>query len=378
VNADVLGVGIVGAKWGIKGQLPGWRALPGVEVRAICTSSQASAERAAGAHGIRRAYGSFEDMLADDDVHIINLTISPRLRYPMALAALRRGKHVFNCLPFTTNLADAKTLLQAQRDARVIGVCDGYFQWVPAFLHMKRLIEDGYIGKLFGVSVNFHLGLYNQPSSAAFPEKWRAFATNGASALRNLGSHALHALVSLFGEIEETTGQVETFLREWNFDDGVKVRPQSVDTAMALLRFRGGGMGQLNLSWVVADGSGLSVEAFGSAGRLVLRAPGFPHLDSRLWGAKAGKFNARSEQEIPIPDDLVLRVAEARADADLSGRTTISMVRMYADMARAIRYGGDGAPSFAQAVHVQAAVEAIQASARTRTWLRISDIEASV
>jgi len=51
---------------------------------------------------------------------------------------------------------------------------------------------------------------------------------------------------------------------------------------------------------------------------------------------------------------------------------------MYADMARAIRYGGDGAPSFAQAVHVQAVVEAIQASARTRTWLRISDIEASV
>src|SRR3546814_20653443 len=96
-------------------------------------------------------------------------------------------------------------------------------------------------------------------------------AGEGASALRNLGGHCLHALLYLFGEVESVSATLGRGLREWRFDDGSSFTPQTVDTAFATLRFRDSGPAQMNIGWSVAGGRGLALNYFVHHGQLRTR-----------------------------------------------------------------------------------------------------------
>src|SRR5690349_16226809 len=95
-----LRVGIISANWGALAHLPAWRAVPGVEVVAICTSRRETAEAAAKKYGIERAFWDAQLMTADPDIDIIDCGTRPILRHAMVLSALRNGKHVYNGIPF--------------------------------------------------------------------------------------------------------------------------------------------------------------------------------------------------------------------------------------------------------------------------------------
>ena len=68
-----LRVGIVSATWGAFAHLPAWRAIPGVEVTAICTSRRETAEAAQQRLGLPRAFWNAEEMCADRDIDIVDL-----------------------------------------------------------------------------------------------------------------------------------------------------------------------------------------------------------------------------------------------------------------------------------------------------------------
>ena len=98
--ADKLKVGIISANWSLKVHGAAWRRIDGVEVAAICTSRQETAERAASEYGIPKAYWNHEEMSADPDLDIIDVGTRPSFRFPMVMAALKNGKHVYDALPF--------------------------------------------------------------------------------------------------------------------------------------------------------------------------------------------------------------------------------------------------------------------------------------
>src|SRR5881275_541591 len=100
VMADRLRVGIVSANWGALAHLPAWRTVPGVEVTAICTSRQESAEKAASQFGVERPFWSYEAMAADPNIDIIDAGTNPLLREKIVTAALEGGKHAVNQVPF--------------------------------------------------------------------------------------------------------------------------------------------------------------------------------------------------------------------------------------------------------------------------------------
>src|SRR3546814_20848914 len=108
-------------------------------------------------------------------------------------------------------------------------------------------------------------------------------AGEGASALRNLGGHCLHALLYLFGEVESVSATLGRGLREWRFDDGSRFTPQTVDTAFATLRFRDGRPAQINIGGSVAGAHGSPIADYGNHGRLPMDAhAGAPAAGSPL------------------------------------------------------------------------------------------------
>jgi len=243
-------------------------------------------------------------------------------------------------------------------------------QWLPAHQLMKERIEDGYIGAPHTLSATFDLSLFNRPA-AIFPWKWFADPRYGASALRNLGSHALHMMVFLYGPIVEAIGDTRMFLDEWRFDDGQIIRPDVADTATALLRFQNGAMGQLRVGWSVEGAEGWRIAAHGKRGSLVAEHNHFPTaLDTRLYGERStveSWMGHHRGEPLPIPERLRSPPGIAFTVDDAPSQS-FPMALAFQDMRRAMAAGGSAAPSFEQAWHVEQVLEAIRRSSLSQRW----------
>ena len=112
-----IGMGLVGPGFVGAHHIDAVRRLGFVDVVAVAASSEASARRKADALGVPKAYGSYEALVADPDVHVVHNTTPNYLHVPVILAALAHGKHVISDKPLATTAADARRLLR-RRDRR--------------------------------------------------------------------------------------------------------------------------------------------------------------------------------------------------------------------------------------------------------------------
>ena len=382
--ADTIRVGIISANWALKVHGAAWRRIEGVEVAAICTSRQETAERAAREYGISKAYWSHEEMSADPDLHIIDVGTRPSFRYPMVMAALANGKHVYDALPFAVSLADAEAMRDAQQAAGLVGVVDAQFRWSPPAQQMKRMIDDGFIGRPLGFNVQLMLPLivangkpypYSAFSEHTDPYYWLAEKSSGGSAWRNFASHALLFLTHLIGPVAKANGMLTTGLPEWHLPSGEVLRPETHDLGSATLCMENGAIGSLQAGWCVPDTEGWRVEIWGDRGRLLLVDNSFGNLMSaKLYGGDGRllTYGARTCEEVTIDPQLY---AVPGVDGGENGpRNFVAMDWMFASMVEAIRTGREGSPSFAEAAAVHRVVEAVELADREQRTISMAEI----
>jgi predicted dehydrogenase len=375
MNARSLKVGIISANWGVKCHLPAWRAVEGVEVLAICTSREGSARAAARANGIPRAYWDHRELAADPDIDLIDVGTRPSLRYHMLKSALAAGKHVYAGVPFAVNATQAEELVHLAERMGLKGASDAYFEYIPAHREMKHRFERGDIGELFSAALDIQINLFNPPVPD-FSYLWFADKSNGASSLRNLGSHAITFLTALFGEIREVIGLETTNLQAWQVPGVGFVRPQVPDTAAVLAQFRRGGTATINLSWVAAGGVGWRLDAQGSKGRLsVVHAARFPNSDPvKLYAASA---TTPMGEEIPLSGEFT-HAAHVRIDHEFRPLPCYPLALSFHELKRAIEGRGDASPSLGSALHVERVIEAVARSERSGRWEAVPRSDPSI
>lgn len=369
-----LRVGIISAAWGVHAHLPAWRSVEGVEAVAICTSRQETADAAAAAHGFAKAYGDYRALAADPDIDIIDVGTRPHLRPDMVMKALEGGKHVYAGIPFADTLANARAMTKLQQEKKLIGVTDAYSQWVPALARMKELIEENYLGELWGFSIRFHLQLFTEGQVNVPTYTWFWDKRNGASVLRNLGAHGLNALYHLLGPVDAVTADLRRTLDTWTMPDGDLLKPEVHDHAMLLARLKNGVTGVVELVWASGDGNGFTIAAHGSRGRLEVRSPHFPDpMGAKLYGTQSRGYIDQAAAQLEIPQRL-LRGDGVSIRADTPITPTFPMALSMKRMCDAIRGGAPATPDFAQALHVQSVVEAAERSAQTGAWVKAADV----
>ena len=383
--ARKLKVGVIGANWTGIMHVPAWRSLPDIEVAAICTSREETARAAAEQFQVERPYWSVADLVRDPDLDIIDVGTRPSLRYDMVMAALAAGKHVYNCLPFATSAEAAIAMRDTALAAGLVGAVDAQWRWTPAIRRMKEIIDEGGIGDFYTATIHMQLPLYNEngnvftmcmQSTTTHPYLWLADASSGASAWRNFGSHTILNLMYLFGEVEEIVAVTETFAKDLRFPDGKRIRPQTADFGLALVRLRNGGLANINVSWAMADAPGYFLEVCGSKGHMVARDIGFCDTPTTLYhgDAKYSPFQPTGTL-VEIPDRLYA-VEGTPWSKDNAPPFMLPLTGLFSDMARVIRTGaGDASPSFTEAAHAHCAVEAAELSMKTKSWVRVSDLE---
>src|SRR5262249_23778002 len=160
---------------------------PGVEVVAICTAHQETAEAAANANNIPMPFWDYKAMVQHPDVDIVDAGTRPNLRYDMCLTALKAGKHVYDGIPFADTMNHARDLYDTYRASGRIAAVDAYSEHMPPIAFARELVDEGAIGELYSVTCTLQMSLFNRQVST-FGYNWFWNRTAGCSALRNLGS----------------------------------------------------------------------------------------------------------------------------------------------------------------------------------------------
>src|ERR1051326_5226380 len=148
----LVGPGFVGAH-----HIDAVRRLGYVDVVAVAASSDASARKKADALGVPKAYGSYQALVADPDVHVVHNTTPNYLHVPVVRAALAARKHVISDKPLAVTPADARLLLDAANEAGVVHAVTFNYRGNPLVQQAREMIAAGKIG-----AVHFVHGAYLQ------------------------------------------------------------------------------------------------------------------------------------------------------------------------------------------------------------------------
>ena len=258
VGMGLVGPGFVGAH-----HVDAVRRLGFVDVVAVAASSERSAKAKADALGIPKAYGSYEALAADPDVHVVHNTTPNNLHVPVIMAALTHRKHVVSDKPLAMNAEDARALANAAREAGVVHAVTFNYRGNPLVQQARELIAAGEIGAPHFVHGAYLQDWLLQPTDFS----WRLEQERGgkSSAIGDIGSHWCDLVQHVVGQrIEAVLADFQTVIptrfkpsknREAfasGDERGEEFHVESEDLATVLVRFDGGARGSVCVGQVCA------------------------------------------------------------------------------------------------------------------------------
>ena len=171
---------------GVKKVIPGMQKGDLTSIDAIASRDLSKAKQAAEKLGIAKAYGSYEDLLADPNIDAIYNPLPNQMHVPWTIRAAEAGKHVLCEKPLSLNAAEAETLLEVRARTGVkIGeafMIRSYPQW----LRLRELLDEGGIGTLRAIAGVFSY-FNNDPSNI------RNQPEAGGGGLMDIGCYLIHA-----------------------------------------------------------------------------------------------------------------------------------------------------------------------------------------
>ncbi len=252
--------------------------LPPLRMTGVLRSRKEDAEVSARENGFDKGYGTFQEILDDPDVDVIDLVTPNALHKEQILSALKAGKHVLCEKPLALNGAEADEILAASRDSRGLTGMVFNYRFIPAILKARKLIDQGRLGEVYSFRGEyFHTG-YQNPER---PFSWRMdFARSGGGALMDLGVHVLDLIAYLLGDVTTVRSDLKTYVPRRPLADGSgKMADVTVDDAAWLqCTLTGGAMGSIEVSrFATGTLDDLNITVYGSKGsfQFKLMDPGF-------------------------------------------------------------------------------------------------------
>jgi len=181
------------ANIGLKKVLPAMQLGEFTTVTALASRDLRKARQAADALGIAKAYGSYEELLADPDVDAIYNPLPNQMHVPWTIRAAEAGKHVLCEKPLSLTVAEAETLL-AVRALTGVKIGEAFMiRSYPQWLRLRELLDEGRIGELRSVAGFF--SYFNVD-----PANIRNRVEYGGGALMDIGCYLIHASRYAFGQ----------------------------------------------------------------------------------------------------------------------------------------------------------------------------------
>ena len=200
-----LRVGIIGATggWARESHVPAVQKLAGLELAAVASSNQRTADAAARQYGVKAAYGSGLDLIRDPDIDIVTVAVRVPDHLQLVLAALAVGKHVYCEWPLGCDVGEARQMAAAAKAAGVHAVIGLQARGNPAVRQARALISSGELGRVLSARVYSSTAGFGPDVPDAY--LWLEAPENGANLVTIQGVHTLDLAVALLGPLTDAT-----------------------------------------------------------------------------------------------------------------------------------------------------------------------------
>lgn len=263
VKFAVIGCGAIS-----KSHLVGIADTGEAELAAVCDVNLEQAEAAAKPYGAR-AFTDYEQLLAQPDIDVVSICTPSSLHPEQTIQAALAGKHVISEKPMAIQLADAVRMAEVCERQGVKLATVFPRRMSPAAQYAKRIIEEGWLGRLSLCSG--HAKFYRDQAyydSAGWRGTW---AWDGGGSMMNQGIHTVDLLQWLAGPVQSLYGYSRNVLRSIEVED----------TSVTALHYASGALGVLETTTTAYHQPDHRIVIHGDNGTLILTGNELTTLDVR-------------------------------------------------------------------------------------------------
>ncbi|MFI7131370.1 Gfo/Idh/MocA family protein [Nonomuraea sp. NPDC050153] len=373
--AIVGGAGFMGFAHSLGWAVAPIAADPGAGIRKVVLV-EADDERAATAAkrlGWEEWSTDWREVVARDDIDVIDIVTPPASHAEIAIAAIEAGKHVLVEKPISNDLAEADAMAAAAAASTVVNQVSFNYRHAPAITFVKRMLEDGTLGHPLQFRTH-----YTQDGSilGRVLSGWRAQKGAGGSGVTgDIGSHLIDMASYLVGDIE----QVNAILgaknpaenSSWLSDNDRREGGHLDDAALWMVTFDNGAIGSF----------AATMYASGRKNRM------FFELEC-TGGTVQFDWNRSDEIQLSLVNDppeqqgfRTIIVNEHHQDvwwpiAGMGSGYIDDHALQLQKFVRAIVEGRPGSPDFADATRTQRVIAAVIQSADSHRWVTVDEVKA--
>jgi predicted dehydrogenase len=343
-----------GIHWGATAHMPALQALPNeYEVVGVANTSLASAQKAADAFGLPRAFENAQALVDSAEIELVVVTVKVPHHRELVMAALNAGKHVYCEWPLGNGLAEAQEMANLADRRGVVAAVGTQMRVAPEVEYLRQLISEGYVGKVLSTTLVGNGGQWGGETDAAHAYLYDK--SNGATLLSIPLGHTLAGMCEVLGGLGDLSARMinrrdtvhvvdtgETIPKTSH--DQILVHGALESGAAFSIHYRGGQSRGIGLLWEI-NGTDGDIQVTGANGHGQL-------VQLSIRGASGDTSELAS---LPPPASAY--------DGWPDGSVARNVARLYALVAQDIRSGTRSAPSFRDAVALHQTIDAIERSA---------------
>ncbi|MFQ5617030.1 MAG: Gfo/Idh/MocA family protein [Anaerolineales bacterium] len=376
-----LGIAMIGYGGIGRVHVMAYRAIPfhyglpadSIRIAGVATRRPETAQKAAAEIGCEVWTADYRQLLARDDVDLIDCCVPNHLHEEIILAAAEAGKHIYCEKPLAMNVAEGQRMVEAVEKAGVKTQMTFNFRFFPAVTRARQLIEAGFLGRVFSFRGRYYRSSYIDYEK---PLSWRLRRQiSGGGALFDLGSHVLDLIYYLLGGFGSVQATLETLIKERPIAAGAteKGAVDVDDIALMHIRMADGSLGLVEISRLGTGATNeLQIEIFGDRGAIRFSAndPSWLEVyDVRDAGQPLGGMRGFRKLE------TVQRYEGQKApDWSMPPTFTRTHAECQYQFLKAIQDDSDPAPTLAGGLRVQEAMEAAVRSSAEGRWVTVEEV----
>lgn len=317
----------------------------GVEIAAVCDIDGEKVK--AGKENGFVAYSSADELLADENVNTVILTVPNHLHKEMCIKAAKAGKHVITEKPAAMTVAELNEMEAACKEAGVFFTSHQNRRWDKDMLIIKKAYEENMLGKIFTIESKLHSG-------NGYMHEWHLYKKYGGGMIYDWGVHLIDQILFMMpnAKIKSIYADIKNVLHD-EVDDYFKI----------IMKMDNGITAHLELStymlkyaprWVAAGDKGtMVVNTFGCDGAIYRTGQLLEKLPAQITETVAGP----TRQFAPVPPGGIVEEALPVIESD--------WVDFYSNVSDVLNGRAESKIKISEVRRVLAVMEAARESAET-------------
>lgn len=386
LRVAMIGYGFMGAA-----HSQGWRTAPRVfdlpaepEMAVLVGRNAEAVAAAAQKWGWAESATDWREVVARDDIDVVDIVTPGDSHAEIAIAALEAGKHVLCEKPLANTVAEAESMAEAAGKAAALGIraMVGFtYRRVPAVTFLRDLIAEGAVGTVNQVRASYRQDWLVDPE---MPLAWRLQKEHaGSGALGDIGAHAIDLAQFVTGQnIDKVSGVIDTIVKERPLLDNSasgsglsgtagagRGKVTVDDIAIFAGRFESGALASFEASrFATGRKNALQIEVSGDKGALAFD---LEDLNSVQFYDRTAPADRQGFRKILVTEAEHPYVSAWWPAGHMLGYEH-GFSHQVKDLVEAISNGTDPHPTFADGLRVQRVLDAVERSSENDSaWTRV-------